>query len=137
MSTTNSDQAIVTLLTEKTKVPPKKVAFDDDGNLVELVFSGLNLSLVPCEIGQFTKLKVLNLSDNQLSQLPPEIGQLTSLQLLDLSDNQLSQLPPEIWQLTSLQQLDLGRNTLTIVPPAHRHVRLLNVQQLKLGRIQL
>ena len=44
MSTTNSDQTIVTLLTEKTKVPPKKAAFDDDGNLADLVFSGLNLS---------------------------------------------------------------------------------------------
>jgi len=137
MSTTNSDQAIVTLLTEKTKVPPKKAAFDDDGNLVDLVFSGLNLSLVPCEIGQFTKLKVLNLSDNQLSQLPPEIGQLTSLVLLDLSDNQLSQLPPEIWQLTNLQELDLGINTTAIVAPERRSVRLPNVQQLKRGGNQL
>src|SRR5947209_5112109 len=105
MSTKNSDQAIVTFLTDKTKVPPKKATFDD-GNLIDLVFSGLNLSLLPCEIGQFTKLKVLNLSNNRLSQLPSEIGQLTSLQQLDLSGNQLSALPPEIGLLTSLQELD-------------------------------
>src|SRR3989442_543913 len=103
MSTRNSDQAVVTLLTEKTKVPPKEVAYDDDGNLVELIFSGLNLFSLPCEIGQLTKLKVLNLSDNQLSELPPEIGQLTNLYRLILSGNQLSELPPEIGQLTSLQ----------------------------------
>src|SRR6266568_2872488 len=116
MSTTNSDQEIVTLLTEKTKVTPKPAIYDDNGNLVELFLSGLNLSLVPSEIGQLTKLKTLNLSNNHLRQLPPEIEQLTSLQQLDLSNNQLMQLPPEIGQLTSLQQLSLGVGTLDTEP---------------------
>ena len=149
MSTTNSDQEIVTLLTEKTKVTPKPAIYDDNGNLVELFLSGLNLSLVPSEIGQLTKLKTLNLSNNHLRQLPPEIEQLTSLQQLDLSNNQLMQLPPEIGQLTSLQQLSLGVgtldtepifdtsliNALTQLPPEIG--QLTSLQRLYLGRNQL
>jgi Leucine-rich repeat (LRR) protein len=59
----------------------------------------------------------LDLSDNQLSELPPEIGQLTKLTQLDLSGNQLSELPPEIVQLTKLTTLDLSGNQLGELPP--------------------
>ncbi|MGK7930025.1 MAG: leucine-rich repeat domain-containing protein [Microcystaceae cyanobacterium] len=58
----------------------------------------------------------LDLSNKQLSELPPEIAQLSRLQTLYLGNNKLSKLPPEIAQLSRLQYLDLSNNKLPIPP---------------------
>lgn len=55
---------------------------------------------------------VLNLSGNQLTSLPAEIGDLTKLWQLDLSGNQLTSLPAEIGELTNLKELNLRGNPL-------------------------
>jgi len=83
----------------------------------ELDLERLELTPLPPEIGQLTKLQKLYLRDNQLASLPAEIGQLTNLQGLDLTRNQLATLPPEIWQLTNLTYLHLGDNQFTTLPP--------------------
>jgi hypothetical protein len=44
----------------------------------------------------------LHLSDNQLTDLPPEIGNLTKLDRLELTDNQLTELPPGLSKLSRL-----------------------------------
>ncbi|MEA1863647.1 MAG: hypothetical protein U9N46_00360 [Euryarchaeota archaeon] len=46
-----------------------------------------------------------DLSHNQLTVLPPEIGELTRLTRLGLSGNQLTTFPPEISKLTNLTEL--------------------------------
>ena len=69
-----------------------------------------NLTELPSEIGQLTKLTHLNLSGNELYELPAEIGQLASLTSLDLNDNRLTSLPAEIGQLTNLTELNLRYN---------------------------
>ncbi|MBF0520357.1 MAG: TIR domain-containing protein [Nitrospirae bacterium] len=59
---------------------------------------------------------VLVLSDKQLTALPPEIGNLTKLQRLYISNNQLTALPPEIGNLTNLQIFDVKGNPLKTPP---------------------
>src|SRR5258708_30830560 len=110
MSNTFSDQEIVAILAGKIGAVLENAEYDDNGNLVILNLSGLNLSQVPVELGQLTNLQELYLNSNQLSQVPVELGQLTNLQELDLNNNQLSQVPVELGQLTNLQQLYLSSN---------------------------
>jgi hypothetical protein len=100
------------------------------GRIVALDLTARQLSTLPLEIGQLTKLGRLDLSDNGLTNLPPEIGQLTRLGWLDLSDNRLATLPPETGQLTNVRKLDLSDNGLTVLPS--------EIAQLtRLGRLDL
>ena len=62
----------------------------------------------------------LYLDNRQLTELPPEIGQLTKLQELGLSKNQLTALPPEIGQLAQLRKLDLSVNQLSSLIKSYR-----------------
>jgi internalin A len=84
---------------------------------IELNLSGNQLTALPHEIGELTKLTTLNLWRNQLTALPPEIGKLTHLTTLNLWSNQLTALPPEIGELTNLTALYLRDNQLTALPP--------------------
>ena len=88
---------------------------------------------IPPEMGNFPRLTVLDLSDNELSSsIPPELGNLTSLLGLDLSNNDLTgSLPPELgditdsgirvngaWIKTGLVALNLSNNYLFgSIPP--------------------
>ncbi len=88
---------------------------------------------IPPEMGNFPRLTVLDLSDNELSSsIPPELGNLTSLLGLDLSNNDLTgSLPPELgditdsgirvngaWIKTGLVALNLSNNNLFgSIPP--------------------
>jgi internalin A len=100
-----------------TELPP------EIGNLTKLkkltlgkILRGNKLKTLPPEIGKLRNLTELHLRGNQLTNLPPEIGQLKKLALLDLSTNQLSQLPEEIVQLERLSELYLRENQLTYLP---------------------
>ena len=80
-----------------------------------------NLTDLPPEIGQLTKLYNLDLFYNKISVLSPEIGQLTNLCHLDLRNNELETLPSELGQLTKLAEdgcfLKLDGNPLISPPP--------------------
>jgi len=89
---------------------------------------------LPAELGEFTALKYLLLSNNKLSVLSPEIGQLTNLNYLDLSTNQLSALPREIGELTNLKSLSLSNNQLSVLPLEIS--KLTNLQSLWLNNNQ-
>jgi small GTP-binding protein len=82
----------------------------------ELDLYWANLTTLPAEIGQLTKLTWLNLGRNQLTTLPPEIGRLTKLTFLDLTSNQLTTLPTELFQLINLTTLYVSGNPLTSPP---------------------
>jgi internalin A len=83
---------------------------------VALDLGGYDLTEVPPEIGELTKLKELCLSPNELTQLPPEIGKLKDLIELNLYGNKLTRLPPEIGELTNLKTLNVSSNRLTRLP---------------------
>jgi len=96
----------------------------DIGNLDQLEVFNLSFNLVlggpiPSEIGNWLKLKNLNLRLNALNgDIPSEIGNLTDLEYLDLSSNELTgKYPSEIGSLTNLTHLDLAYNELTGVFP--------------------
>jgi Leucine-rich repeat (LRR) protein len=87
MPTQARDQAIVAILAEKIGDLAGRASYDEEGNLVVLNLSGLNLSQWPAEPGQLTKLQELTLHGNHLSQLPAELGQMINLQTLYLFDS--------------------------------------------------
>jgi hypothetical protein len=61
-------------------------------------------------------LRWLILTDNQLTSLPPEIGNLTRLQKLMLAGNALTSLPSEMAHCHNLELIRLSANRLSILP---------------------
>jgi GTPase SAR1 family protein len=74
------------------------------------------IGILPPEICQLVKLRLLYLSRNYLTNLPAEIRQLHYLKELDVDHNELSELPPEIGQLSRLEKLNLSYNELNEIP---------------------
>ena len=74
-----------------------------------------NSDLVPPELGNLAKLRILRLESNRLSgPIPAEIGNISSLTDLLLAKNDLTgPVPSTIGDLSSLEQLVLSRNELT------------------------
>ena len=98
------------------------VETDDAGQVVELrlPYNSLTGSL-PVELGQLSKLKVLDLAGNRFSgSIPSALGDLGGLVSLDLGSNQLSgSIPSELGKLSELRYLNLGQNQLSgSIPPA-------------------
>ncbi|ESQ54622.1 hypothetical protein EUTSA_v10024272mg [Eutrema salsugineum] len=85
-------------------------------SLTSLTLSSLNLTgVIPKEIGDFTELKLLDLSDNSLSgDIPVEIFRLKKLETLSLNTNNLEGvIPAEIGNLSGLVELMLFDNKLS------------------------
>ena len=61
-------------------------------------------------------LQWLILTDNQLSSLPSEIGQCSRLQKLMLAGNQLTELPATLAACTQLELLRISANQLNLLP---------------------
>ncbi|XP_056464268.1 leucine-rich repeat-containing protein 28 [Gadus chalcogrammus] len=104
-------------------------------NLIELYLHSNNIVMVPEDIGELSRLRSLDLSDNALLFLCPEIGRLRSLRHLRLANNQLEALPSEVGELQELESLDVSRNRLTCLP-ARLH-RCRSLQYLTADRNQL
>lgn len=83
-----------------------------------LLLNNRNITTIPKEIGEWTHLKKLNLSQNQdLSELPDEISQLRNLTDLNLSECNFSAIPEQLRGMTSLRELVLrGNKNVTSVP---------------------
>jgi Leucine-rich repeat (LRR) protein len=78
----------------------------------------LNLTgAVPSQIGNFSNLELLDLSNNHLTSMPSEIGNLSHLVKLDLCYNDFNNMPPEIGNLSNLEELLLCSNRLNGLPP--------------------
>lgn len=72
-----------------------------------LFLEGLTLDIVPGEIGRYTWLTDLVLSECSVSLLPDEISKITQLKRLSITDSrELQRLPDSLIEVQSLQQLD-------------------------------
>ena len=108
----------------------KGLSTDTNGRITHLYLPSCGLTgSIPPEIGQLTRLRILDLRSNRLTgSIPDEIGNLTQLTSLNLSnrwfsryDQQTGQpssrltgsIPDEIGNLTKLIQLNLSNNKLT------------------------
>lgn len=78
-----------------------------DTTVLDVSGRGLTGSL-KAEIRQLSRLRELDLGDNQFTGLPAEIGQLRELEILNLSNNPLTGLPHELGNLANLKVLDLS-----------------------------
>ncbi len=136
METQTSDDALFEQLAATLGTRPKYPEYNEQGYVIELDLSQLNITQFPEELRELTHLERLNLSGNQLTQIPPEeLGQLSNLQHLDLHKNQLTHIPAELGQLSNLQHLDLHKNQLTHIPAELG--QLSNLQHLDLYENQL
>jgi GTPase SAR1 family protein len=112
----------------------KKIRQAKDGR-TRLDLSQEGIKSLPAEIGELTKLQVLDLGFNQLAKLPVEIGRLTNLQKLYLRGNRLTSVPAELGNLTNLVELYLSGNQLTSVTAELG--KLTNLKRLSLHENQL
>src|SRR6266849_5033220 len=136
METQTSDDALFEQLAATLATRPKYPEYNEQGYVIELDLSQLNITQFPEELRELTHLERLNLSGNQLTQIAPEeLGQLSNLQHLDLHKNQLTQIPAELGQLSNLQHLDLYENQITQIPAEMG--QLTNLQNLDLSSNQL
>lgn len=70
------------------------------------------LTELPESLGQLTKLRSLNLTDNELTELPNWFSKLTTLRSIWLNGNKLRDLPASLTQLEHLVDLQLENNPL-------------------------
>ena len=94
---------------------------------------------IPAELGYLTKLRNLNLANNQLGgRIPLQLTALAELEDLHLSDNALTgAIPPELSKLTQLVRVSLGSNSLDTInvltgPIPPELARLANLEYLNL-----
>ncbi len=100
----------------------------DSTSILDLRFH--NITTLPDNIGNLSKLIELSLLNNQLITIPDSIGNLTNLNSLSLSANQITILPGSIGNLANLRWLYLGSNRLTAIP--HTLGNLSNLTSLSL-----
>ena len=87
----------------------------------ELGLGGIDLTLLPPELGRLTELRKLQMWNGAeyrfntvTGGIPPEFGSLAKLEILDVTENYLSgPIPAELGQLTNLSVLRLGGNDLS------------------------
>lgn len=84
-----------------------------------------NLSTFPLEILSLAdSLEVLDLSNNQLSSLPAEFAQLTKLKIIFASNNCFEALPEVLGQCANLEMIGFKANQLNQVSPLALPVKL-------------
>lgn len=88
------------------------VSFNIDGRVDSLEIGGHEISVIPSEFGNLTKLRQLICYWNKLTELPAEIGNLEKLSGVNFQNNKLASLPTEIGNLTNLWYLDCSNNQL-------------------------
>lgn len=119
------------------------------------------ISAMPSQLGQFTRLVSLDVSNNRLKSIaddlctslqqlrslvarnncltvetiPPQFGSLSSLAVLNLSGNQLTQLPVQFTRLPRLQCLYLGANVINTLPPQVENMAKLEILYLGGNRL--
>jgi Leucine-rich repeat (LRR) protein len=84
--------------------------------LTSLDFSYLSIKELPIELCNLTKVKIINLYDNELAELPKNFGNLKNLERLNLSHNKFTKFPNDLLSLENLKVLKLNGNKFGKIP---------------------
>jgi len=85
-------------------------------DLVILIIRSNELSSVPMELFDCTKLRVIDLSSNKLTALGDGFNKLVDLRELHLNDNELRCLPDSLQYCVNLSSLNVSNNRLSSLP---------------------
>ncbi len=89
------------------------------GNLTKLTlldFAGMQVRSLPPEIGQLQLLENLIASGNELTALPQELFTISTLRTLRVDSNQIGSLSSDVGNVTNLRDLRVQSNELTALP---------------------
>lgn len=79
-----------------------------------LVLDNNQLTSLPTDIGQLSRLEKLSVKENALVTVPVSIKQLQKLSVLDLSANSLSELTAAVAECSQLEELNVSNNDLQV-----------------------
>ena len=96
-----------------------------------LDISNNSIQKLPTTIGSLSKLQELNVGCNLLEEIPVQISNLTNLHTLSLYNNQIFELVPQIGKLCGLHNLNLRYNTLEKLPNEIAQLQQLNALAVK------
>ena len=86
---------------------------------------------LPIEIGLFTELKRLTLTDCLINTIPSELGDLEKVETISFSNNAISNLPSEIGQLSNLKNFNVNNNSIINLP--EEFFNLTNLETLRIS----
>lgn len=109
----------------------------DFSRLRWLDLSRNNITSVPSDIGKLSWLTDLSLTENAITQLPSEFGNLTSLDNLYLNDNQISSLPTAFFNLPNMETFQIANNQLSYLPPELGNLTSLNSLTLSFNQLSI
>jgi Leucine-rich repeat (LRR) protein len=114
------------------------ITLDDSGYVISIMLSCNLTGRIPPEIGNFSKLELLDLENNKLSgSIPSEIGKLSNLTHFFIAHNSISgSIPKEIGNLSKLVRLSLWDNQLSGTFPPELE-KLLNLEFLAIDQNKL
>ncbi|HYT57310.1 MAG TPA: leucine-rich repeat domain-containing protein [Verrucomicrobiae bacterium] len=105
-------------------LPPRIGQFHD---LETLGLShNIELTELPREMANLTRLKYLYLDNNKFSDFPKVIIRLEQLRMLHLANNRIREIPTDIYKLNNLRGLYLTNNQLTAFPRSIQKLASLN-----------
>ncbi|XP_073777896.1 PH domain leucine-rich repeat-containing protein phosphatase 1 isoform X1 [Danio rerio] len=97
------------------KLPPN-LLFSQDLTHLNLKHNFLPADQTLLQLQRFSRLRSLNLSNNQLCSFPQALCSISSLSEVNLSCNRLRSISPDIARISSLQTLVLDGNLLCSLP---------------------
>ncbi|MBS0653158.1 MAG: leucine-rich repeat domain-containing protein [Verrucomicrobia bacterium] len=105
-------------------------------SITSIDLEGLDLRVLPPEIGKFSHLRCLLLRNNKLRSLPDEICDLGELTALRLGHNELQRLPERFGNFLRLERLELSCNQLEFLPNSFCDLGQLTVLELSTNKLQ-